>query len=213
MIEYDQQDSFAKAGYEPIQTNSSYEGGLVREVGKLSFSRVFLAGHSTGGYQPQTVAQIFYRAMFGKDVATGQIDLDDKDDYATSGTKDIRGIKHDAPEPVDNMCYVHYPRSSCTQEQLKALSDGSADTKDFLVTSPEGTKNETADLEKSGDDGGSGNGGGNGSGGDGDDDGDGDSEEGGDDSEDGDDDGGALSLAAITTSTVLILATALFVAW
>jgi carboxypeptidase C (cathepsin A) len=37
--------SFAKAGYANIETNSSYVGGLVRQHGNLSFSRVFQAGH------------------------------------------------------------------------------------------------------------------------------------------------------------------------
>jgi carboxypeptidase C (cathepsin A) len=36
---------FKKAGYANIQTNSSYVGGLVRQHDKLSFARVFAAGH------------------------------------------------------------------------------------------------------------------------------------------------------------------------
>lgn len=36
---------FITAGYANIQTNSSYVGGLVRQYGNLSFSRVFQAGH------------------------------------------------------------------------------------------------------------------------------------------------------------------------
>jgi Serine carboxypeptidase len=37
--------SFVNAGYANIETNSSYVGGLVRQHGNLSFSRVFQAGH------------------------------------------------------------------------------------------------------------------------------------------------------------------------
>jgi carboxypeptidase C (cathepsin A) len=37
--------SFMNAGYANIETNSSYVGGLVRQYGNLSFSRVFQAGH------------------------------------------------------------------------------------------------------------------------------------------------------------------------
>jgi len=37
---------FNEAGYESIQTNSTYDGGYVRQVGKFSFSRVFQAGHA-----------------------------------------------------------------------------------------------------------------------------------------------------------------------
>jgi carboxypeptidase C (cathepsin A) len=36
---------FEKAGYAEIQTNASYVGGVVRQYGNLSFSRVFQAGH------------------------------------------------------------------------------------------------------------------------------------------------------------------------
>ena len=38
-------DSFNAAGYEFVQTNDSYNGGIVRQHGNLSFSRVFEAGH------------------------------------------------------------------------------------------------------------------------------------------------------------------------
>ena len=38
-------DKFQAAGYAHIRTNDSYDGGVVRQHGKLSFSRVFEAGH------------------------------------------------------------------------------------------------------------------------------------------------------------------------
>jgi carboxypeptidase C (cathepsin A) len=38
---------FQAAGYSSIETNASYVGGLVRQHGNLSFSRVFQAGHSS----------------------------------------------------------------------------------------------------------------------------------------------------------------------
>ena len=37
--------NFKNAGYANVETNSSYVGGLVRQHGNLSFSRVFQAGH------------------------------------------------------------------------------------------------------------------------------------------------------------------------
>ena len=38
-------EAFNNAGYEFIRTNDSYNGGVVRQYGNLSFSRVFQAGH------------------------------------------------------------------------------------------------------------------------------------------------------------------------
>ena len=38
-------DDFQAAGYAYIHTNGSYDGGVVRQHGNLSFSRVFEAGH------------------------------------------------------------------------------------------------------------------------------------------------------------------------
>jgi carboxypeptidase C (cathepsin A) len=38
---------FHKAGYANIETNASYVGGLVRQYGNLSFSRIFQAGHES----------------------------------------------------------------------------------------------------------------------------------------------------------------------
>lgn len=37
---------FNNAGYADIETNATYDGGYVRQVGKFSFSRVFQAGHA-----------------------------------------------------------------------------------------------------------------------------------------------------------------------
>lgn len=40
-INYTESNSFRLAGYAPIQTNSSYIGGQVRQYGNFSFSRVY----------------------------------------------------------------------------------------------------------------------------------------------------------------------------
>lgn len=148
-IPFDQADAFSQAGYEPITTNSSYEGGLVREHGKLSFSRVFQAGHSAGGYQPETMSAIFERAMLRRDVATGETDLsgDAATTYSSSGEMDITGITNELPEPIENICYVLQPNITCTEEQTAALADGTAETEDWVVTSPAGTKGERLTAE------------------------------------------------------------------
>jgi carboxypeptidase C (cathepsin A) len=38
-------EGFNAAGYEYVKTNDSYNGGVVRQHGNLSFTRVFEAGH------------------------------------------------------------------------------------------------------------------------------------------------------------------------
>lgn len=144
---------FAKAGYEPLITNTSYQGGLVREHGNLSFSRVFQAGHSAGGYQPETMSVIFERAMFRKDIATGKVDLSKTPGYHSKGLANIRDIKSELPQLIANVCYILAPSDTCTEEQIKALADGSAETQNFLVTKPTGTKGERlskSEIDKGG---------------------------------------------------------------
>ncbi|KAH8666418.1 Alpha/Beta hydrolase protein [Xylariales sp. PMI_506] len=67
---------FPDVGYAPIAVNDSYVGGLVRQIGNLSFSRVFQAGHYVPAYQPETAFQVFSRIIAGTAIADGQaIDL------------------------------------------------------------------------------------------------------------------------------------------
>ncbi|KAF4629190.1 hypothetical protein G7Y89_g8959 [Cudoniella acicularis] len=63
---------FASAGYANISTNATYSGRVVRQHGGLSFSRVFEAARGVPCYQPETAYRIFDRAIFHKDIATGQ---------------------------------------------------------------------------------------------------------------------------------------------
>ncbi|RBR24481.1 uncharacterized protein FIESC28_02677 [Fusarium coffeatum] len=130
--------SFANSGYANIVTNSFYNGGLVREHGGLSFSRVYQAGHSAGGFQPETVSRIFERAMFRKDVATGKVELTREETYQSNGKADVRDVKNKLPASIDSVCYVLQPADTCTKEQKAALVDGTAETKDWVVTSPQG---------------------------------------------------------------------------
>ena len=112
-INYSSASNFREAGYTPVQTNESYVGGQVRQYGNLSFARVYQAGHMVPSYQPETAYQIFMRAMFNKDVATGAKDI--SDDYSTEGPASTWHIKNEvmpAPEPE---CYILYP-DTCTEE-------------------------------------------------------------------------------------------------
>jgi hypothetical protein len=85
---------------------------------------------------------IFERAIFRKDIATGKVDLSKTPGYHSKGLANIRDIKSELPEPIENVCYVLAPSDTCTEEQIKALADGSAETANFLVTKPTGTKGE-----------------------------------------------------------------------
>lgn len=135
---FNESDQFAAAGYASIETNSTYDGGLVREHAGLSFSRVFQAGHSAAGYQPETIQRIFDRAMFRRDVATGDVDLRQDGTYSTSGPSNVRGVLSQRPAPISNVCTVYSAPFVCTPEQLQSLADGSAVVQDWIVVKPAG---------------------------------------------------------------------------
>ncbi|CAH0043750.1 unnamed protein product [Clonostachys solani] len=137
-LSFDSADQFRAAGYEHIKTNCSYQGGFVREHGKLSFSRIFQAGHGVGNYQPETLSKVFDRAMFKHDVATGRVNLREDAGYSSKGPGDIRNVKNQIPASVNNTCFLSQTTNSCTNEQLEALADGSAIIRDFVVVEPEG---------------------------------------------------------------------------
>lgn len=162
-IPFEYASEFAAAGYEPITiTDSSSEGGLVREHGSgLSFSRVFQAGHSAGGYQPETVSAIFERAMFRRNVASGDVDLllgsdaednDEVEAYVTVGPANVRNVTNELPEALVNICYVLDPATTCTEEQIVALRDGSAEVENWIVVTPEGSKGTRLGEEEEADD-------------------------------------------------------------
>lgn len=97
--------SFRSAGYEPIRTNSSYQGGLVRQFRNFSFSRVFEAGHMADAYQPETLIRIFERAISGRDVATGEADAGGTAGYASQGPASICQY-HSSPATIPRpLCF------------------------------------------------------------------------------------------------------------
>ncbi|KAF6842972.1 carboxypeptidase s1 [Colletotrichum musicola] len=112
---------FASAGYAPIIVNDSYIGGVVRQFGNLSFSRIYQAGHSVPAYQPETAFQVFARVIMGTSVSTGdQIDLSV---YNTTG--DAHATHTDklpaSPEPT---CWLRAMQMSCSDDQKQSLRDG-----------------------------------------------------------------------------------------
>ncbi|KAK4207492.1 Alpha/Beta hydrolase protein [Rhypophila decipiens] len=154
-------DRFKGAGYADIEVEQDEDtgtkgAGVVRQAGKLSFSRVFDAGHNVGAYQPKVVYTIFDRAMNGLDIATGEEKVEGG--YATGGDKDSSGIKNVVPKKpiVGPVCLVYQVDSTCTPEQVLALNNGTAKVEQFVVTEP------SAGGEEDDDGGDDGNGNGNG---------------------------------------------------
>lgn len=131
---WDGADAFNAAGYADIHTNSSYKGGVVREHGNLSFSRVFQAGHDAYPYQPETIYKLFDRAMFNKDLATGSVSA--SSNYSTKGPSSCENIKLKLPPPPPPSCYLWAMSSTCTTDQLAAVEGGSAEIVDFTVEKP-----------------------------------------------------------------------------
>jgi carboxypeptidase C (cathepsin A) len=125
--------AFAAAKYADVQTNESYVGGLVRQHGNLSFTRVFQAGHEVPYYQPETAYQIFNRVMFNQDVATGTVDISETQDYSSEGVDSAwtQDTLHEEEEVAK--CYVWDIFETCTPQEGKILASGRAITEDFVL--------------------------------------------------------------------------------
>lgn len=129
---------FQEAKYAEIQTNESYTGGMVRQFGNLSFSRVFSAGHEVPWYQPETAYEIFQRVMFDKDVATGTKSTlpcgKGKKPYSTTeGDDSVLHIKNEVPPMPAPECYFWDMLETCTKEQKAIFQSGMAITKDYIL--------------------------------------------------------------------------------
>ncbi|KAI9727225.1 MAG: hypothetical protein M1834_008485 [Cirrosporium novae-zelandiae] len=137
-VEYSESAEFRAAGYEYIVTNKTYNGGVVRQYGNFSFSRVFEAGHDVTSYQPETAYRIFMRAMFDTDIATGSISTVSNADfkYQTSGPSSSWSIKNKLPEMPAIECNIWGLRYTCTDNQIEAVINGTAVVKDYIVLEP-----------------------------------------------------------------------------
>lgn len=71
------------------------------------------------------------RALFNRDIATGTVAL--TDNYSTTGPADTWAIKNEPPSQPLQFCYVWAPTSTCNDEQLDAVENGTAVIKDWLV--------------------------------------------------------------------------------
>ncbi|RMZ35647.1 hypothetical protein D0859_00182 [Hortaea werneckii] len=139
-INYTHTADFHAAGYADIQTNASYVGGQVRQYGNLSFSRVYQAGHEIPSYQPETAYRIFMRALFNRDIATGEESTasggeggGEGETYSTTGPSDTLAITNEPPAQPVQFCYTLDAGSTCTEEELERLSEGSAIVDHFIL--------------------------------------------------------------------------------
>lgn len=117
------QDRFPSAGYAPIIVNDTYIGGVVRQFGNLSFSRIYQAGHSVPAYQPETAFQVFARIIMGTSVSDGQpIDLSS---YNTSGPANATSKLKLPPSPTST-CWIRNIKGTCSKDEENILleSDG-----------------------------------------------------------------------------------------
>jgi hypothetical protein len=115
--QWEHQTGFLAAGYERIQglgeksestslnVSTTDTGGVVKQYGQLSFSRIFNAGHSVNAYAPETVFRIFNRTMFGHDVVSGVVAAN-ATDYHTTGPTDSWGWRNTLPPLIQDTCMV-----------------------------------------------------------------------------------------------------------
>jgi carboxypeptidase C (cathepsin A) len=111
---------FPSAGYAPIITNETYIGGVVRQYGNLSFSRIYDAGHSVPAYQPETAFQVFARIIMGTSVSTGKtIDLSS---FSTTGDANATHTTR-LPASPSATCWIRNMPGTCTEDQKKAITN------------------------------------------------------------------------------------------
>lgn len=128
-IPYSRLDDFKAAGYSPLLTSDGV-GGMTRQFGNYSFTRVFQAGHEVPMYQPAAAYDIFMRATFNRDIPTGLLPV--HDELSTVGPQDTWHIKNEPPVRPEPKCYVISP-DTCTEEVWAKVVAGEVEVKDYFV--------------------------------------------------------------------------------
>jgi carboxypeptidase C (cathepsin A) len=108
------------AGYAPIVANSSYVGGVVREYGNLSFSRIYDAGHLVPAYQPETAFTVFSRIIEGTDISMGN--PADLSTYGSVGDGNAT-YQNSPPAMASPICFLRAVNATCDTDQKNMLAN------------------------------------------------------------------------------------------
>ncbi len=76
-VEFGDSSTFRSSLYKNLTLDTGVFG-QVRQLASFSFVSVFNAGHEVGLYQPALSQEVWQRAIFRKDIATGKEDTTDK---------------------------------------------------------------------------------------------------------------------------------------
>ncbi|KAE8391260.1 Alpha/Beta hydrolase protein [Aspergillus alliaceus] len=128
-IPYSRAAEFSDAGYSPLITQDGIQG-MTRQVGNYSFTRVYQAGHEVPSYQPVAAYEIFRRATFNRDIATGFYEV--TEGLKTGGPRDTWHIKNVVPAAPEPRCYVLSP-GTCLPEVWERALKGEVVVRDFFV--------------------------------------------------------------------------------
>lgn len=86
-VEYSNSSSFRSSLYKNLTLSTGSDVfGQVRQAGKFSFVRMYNSGHEVPYYQPAMAQELFQRAIFSKDIATGQEDTTSETGTTGGGT-------------------------------------------------------------------------------------------------------------------------------
>jgi len=135
-IPWSSQEEFQAAGYSPLVLSPFHSGGMTRQFGNLSFTRVYQAGHMVPSYQPEASYRIFMRALLSKDIATGTLDTREVaakgEQYSTEGPTDTWWMRSEALPPPPHECF-YLNIATCSEEEKEWIFDGTAIVKDWIV--------------------------------------------------------------------------------
>jgi hypothetical protein len=90
-------------------------------------------------FQPETAYRIFTRSIKEQDIATGSISLgngSENENYQTHGPSSIFDVKNVIPPSAPNLCYLWQLITTCTANQIEAVTGGTAVIKDYIIIEP-----------------------------------------------------------------------------